>query len=225
MNRDVNNINKNTLLIIPCCARKSSGGKPLPKNYSDPLSKYICPSAYKNLVDIRKDHIAQHIKHSDQYMPAIDRYNGNLYTAFPTLSKCIRNNTNIEGKPKLLILSALYGPLHPESLINDYNLIMPISKNGFWALNFPAFLSDYVNHNKIEYIRFYCGTSTGYYTVVNQSATPLLGGHTTLKGVTHCNVVNGNSYHTPYNHGLQLATDLGCGSFKFTRKVKCIANG
>jgi len=214
-------IDAESLLIIPCCKGKHSGGSDLPIAYTDHLRETVSPDQYNAILAAREP-LNGLLKKSNEYMPAIDRYAGNLYKAFQNISTCIRTKTNSDSKPKLIILSALYGPLHPESLINDYDLAMPHGNNNIWNNNFPTFLADYVTKQKIKSIRFYCGRSTGYYNVVSNSVRSLLA-KKLLREVIHYDVVNGSSYHTPYNHGLQLATDLCCGSISaFTRTVEAV---
>jgi len=202
-------MNNSTLLIIPCCKRKQSGGYSLPIDYQDPLQKLISPEHYSYLLKIREE-FANHIKNDSFFMQAVERYSGNFYKSFPKLSNCIKSKTNKKNTPKLLILSALYGPLHPYSLINDYELKMPNTKKALWRKSFPFFLENYVRKNNITQIRFYCGKSTGYYSVIKNSFDPLLGAGI-LKKVIHYNVRNGGSSTTPKNHGRQLAFDLSCG--------------
>jgi len=79
-----------------------------------------------------------------QYLPAIDRYNGYLYTAKENFSDIIKNGLDNPDKPRIIILSALYGPLHPVSIIQDYELKMSDKYAcKTWKEHFPDFLSDY----------------------------------------------------------------------------------
>ena len=55
---------------------------------------------------------------SGLYLPTVQRYKGTLYSNVPALS----SRSNRDGQ--ILILSAPYGPLHPLSRIQDYNLQM-----------------------------------------------------------------------------------------------------
>jgi cytoplasmic iron level regulating protein YaaA (DUF328/UPF0246 family) len=152
-------------------------------------------------------------------MPAIDRYIGKLYSANSNLSNCIKEQTNGKYQPKLIILSALYGPLHPETMINDYELKMLNTKNTQWYIKFPSFLKDYVSRNNIKEIRIYCGKSTGYYNVLSNAIKPLLKIKLLSNAIIY-NVIKGDTYHTPHNHGLQLSMDL-CDNENadFTRKI------
>ena len=212
-----------TLLIIPCCKKKKSGGIVLPTNYIDPLSVTVSKNQYNAIIEARKPlKLNGHLQNTEQYMPAIDRYAGTLYKIFDNISECIRTYTNSENCPKLIILSALYGPLHPESLINNYNLEMPKGRNQEWYQAFPSFLESYVNNQQIENIRFYVGRTTGYYDVVSNSVRPLLR-NKSLRLAIHLNVIDGGTFVTPYNHGLQLASDLSCAtSLEFNRTVEAV---
>ena len=115
-------MNKNTLLIIPCCKFKKSGGQARPFEYRDPLSALIDEHHFQRVEETRKT-LSHIIAEGDResFLPAIERYIGYFYRAAPNMSEIIRQKTNSENQPRLLILSALYGPLHPESLINIYD--------------------------------------------------------------------------------------------------------
>jgi ssDNA-binding Zn-finger/Zn-ribbon topoisomerase 1 len=213
------NINSQTLLIIPCCKTKNSGGVQLPNDYKDPLTDFISQEQFSMVLKSRTK-LYSHIKNKEQFVFAINRYNGNLYKAIPNMADCIKEKTNSSNQPKLIILSALYGPLHPLSLINDYELRMPNTKNSIWHNNFPSFLKNYVKQNNISTIRIYCGQSTGYYSVLSKSIKPLLK-KKIIKAAIHYDIIDGNSYHTPHNHGLQLAKDLKCvNNVSFTKEIK-----
>ncbi len=213
-------MNNKTLLIIPCCKTKIHGGNKIPNDYQDPLIELISGSQYLSILETRKK-LYSYLGNKELFMPAIDRYVGYLYKSIPNFANCIKEKTNGSDQPKLIILSALYGPLHPKSLINNYELKMPTGKNSLWHINFPSFLQNYVNKNKIKSIRIYCGLRTGYYSVLSKAIEPLLETNS-LTHVLHYNIDNGNSYHTPHNHGLQLALDLSCvnANVKFTKKVE-----
>ena len=79
------------------------------------------------------------------YMPAIERYIGSLYSGTLGFAEAIRKNERDNSKILVLILSALYGPLHPMDLIQDYNLQMSDSPAyQVWKDQFPLFLEEYV---------------------------------------------------------------------------------
>lgn len=211
-----------TLLIIPCCKTKNSGGHDLPKDYRDPLKELVSTSSFQIIAAKRKE-FEHKLKDREHYMPAISRYSGNLYKSIPNFASEIIQRTNGEHQPKLIILSALYGPLHPLSLINDYELQMDKSRNHVWYKVFPLFLEDYVRTNRISSIRLYCGQSTGYNKVLIH-AVESLREKRRFDDVTRYDVFEGNSYLTPHNHGLQLCYDLNIIPSKalFTKEVKPI---
>jgi hypothetical protein len=213
-------MNDETLLVIPCCKSKVSGGKPCIRKTSDPLESFISAEDYTSVLQVR-DCLNESRINTELFMPSIDRYDGSLYRATQNLAYCMKENTNHAGQPRLIILSALYGPLHPLSPINNYELKMPTTKNSPWFKYFPFFLQDYVEKNGISSIRIYCGLSTGYYKVLKNAIKPLLKTNSLTEAI-HYNIVGGNSYHTPHNHGLQLAKDLSCGekAAAFTKPIE-----
>lgn len=240
------NIRADTLLLIPCCAKKSSGGKRLLRGYDDILIEFISRETYDEVISYRKEVLNELEKNpkyltdkyfknmkivsgpdfgqndtSGAYLPAIDRYSGSLYSVITNFSSFIKINTNRINKPKLIILSALYGPLHPFTLIQDYNLKMsdsPAYQN--WKIGFPMFLNDYVQKNRIREIRLYLGKSSTYFKVVKGSLVQL-SKHCSLRNIVHIDVMDGDSFNTPYNHGCQLISDLGyIDKIKPTRVIK-----
>ncbi len=223
----------NTLLILPCCAAKAPAGDPWYR-FSQALSDYVEPSVYSALLQGRRsvlesvrkesryttDNYARNLgirlgpdfggdDRTGAYLSAIDRYLGSLYTAEPNLSRHMRESIVLGRSPHVLILSALYGPLHPLDLIQDYNLKMSDRPAyGTWRSVFPSFLDRYVRRNAVTDIRLYLGGSTKYLEVAALAARPLLQ-RGIVKRVVQYEVVNGNSYHTPHIHGLLLAEHLG----------------
>src|SRR5947209_20547239 len=92
------------------------------------------------------------------YRPAIERYIGNLYSVDPGFAVKIRRTLHEENRRHILILSALYGPLHPLSPIQDYNLKMsnsPAYRTRKAGL--ASFLKEYVTRNGIRSVCFYLG--------------------------------------------------------------------
>ncbi len=236
----------NVLVLLPCCAKKLPGGSAW-NTQSDPLESSVPPDVYVAML-LQREKLLGALNNNDRYttqkysknkdltkgkdfgihsvhgkyLPAIERYVGNLYSAHPDLPSTIRENSNIEGKPKLLILSALYGPLHPLSPIQDYNLQMsdaPAKRN--WKDSFSQFLESYVEANSIETVQMYFGASTAYFQVGRKAVEPLLQ-QKKLKRVYQYNIKRGSSYHTPHNHGLMVYSTLSgkVGGLKFTREVE-----
>jgi cytoplasmic iron level regulating protein YaaA (DUF328/UPF0246 family) len=227
-------IRSETLLIIPCCAKKETGGRSLDK-YNDILSKSVDSKIYNSIISVRaellntlrKSYKCMNIQHgpdlglhdfSSEYLPAIDRYKGTLYSAVPKFSTIIKNSLNSSNNPKILILSALYGPLHPLSMIQDYNLEMSGSAYQIWKIYFPIFLKEYVQKNKINNLNLYLGNSTYYFKVAKKAILPLK--EKLINRAVQFEVENGSSYHTPHNHGLLVGEYLqNVSNSEFTRKI------
>lgn len=217
-------IDEKSLLIIPCCKRKQQGGIEKPKDYCDPLLKTVTQENYNKVEELHtSSELNCYKKNVAEYIPAIERYDGHLYRAHKEFISIVRKQTNRKNRPKLLILSALYGPLHPETLINNYDLKMPNTKSSIWWHNLPSFLTSYVKQMNINNVSIYCGRSTGYYKVLSKSIIQLLNDGS-IDYAIHCNVIDGSSSTTPKNHGLQLLRDLRLGltDLEFTRKIEKI---
>ena len=143
----------------------------MPSDYQDPLSELIDAQIFQRIADTRQT-LSHIIEEGDRhyFLPAIERYVGHFYRAAPNMAEMIRAKTNSENQPKLLILSALYGPLHPDSLINIYDLRLH-QKTSPWTTQFPVFLENYVRKNEVESIRVYC--ESDYADVLRVSSEPL----------------------------------------------------
>ena len=214
----ISKIDDETLLIIPCCKTKIEGGDSL---FYDPLAKLLSKNRYDDLL-LYRETLKEWLLDVDQYMSAIDKFNGKLYRSHRDLKEYIKNKTNGVSQPKLIILSAQYGILHPESPINKYSSTMPVSKSGLWFKEFPQLLKNYVERQGIKRIRFYTGKSTGYYQVIYNAVKKLMS-ENIIDEVIYYNVINASSYHTPHNHGLQLMKDLsGESNIEFTRTVEAV---
>jgi len=231
-------INSQTLMILPCCAEKEPGGS---ADYKESLSKYISHDSYGLIIETRKNILSnlrqinkyttdkysknKHIKagmdfgginSTGKYIQAIDRYTGSLYRAVEDFPDLVRQSLEKRNSPKIIILSALYGPLHPFDMIQDYNLQMS-DKPAYtsWKITFAFFLREYVIRNKINQILLYLGQKTSYFKVVKSAIQKLKN-----VNVIYFDVKNGNSYHTPHNHGLLISKHLGYSrSVSFTRKI------
>ena len=231
-------INESTLLLIPCCKKKVAGGLPQ-ISAEDPLEQVVSVYSTEELHRARHRLIDELLQNGEgnvdpaskltevcmgkefgrherngKYRAAIDRYAGGLYSASKNFSHLVASHTNNSGQPHLLILSALYGPLHPLSPIQDYNVKMSDS-HAFraWRESFGSFLASYVKANGIQDVRMFFGTSTAYLKVCLQAVNPLLRSGD-LEQAFQYHVVNGNAYHTPHNHGLLVAAALRSGPRK-----------
>lgn len=234
-------LRSNTLFIIPCSGDKKSTGKTLDE-YDDPLRKLVSPETYRKILPSR-EYILRNIQKyssnkqsknkniklgpdfgskdlSGKYLPAIDRYNGCLYTAKENFSDIIKNGLDNPDKQRIIILSALYGPLHPLSMIQDYELKMSDKYAcKTWKEHFPDFLSDYTQHNNIKRIHLYLGSSTDYYKIAKKAIQPLLK-KGSINQAVQFEVEKGNSYHTPANHGHLVTAHLQNKSVsRLTRKI------
>lgn len=216
-----------TLFILPCCKAKASGGKPMPAAHIDPLSAKLSPEAYAEvlqarsaaLTELRGDPVftsGDHAKNAGLrdgpdfnghmreglYLEASTRYEGWLYSV-PGFRAALDQG----GAPQIMILSALYGPLHPSSLIQDYNLKMDKRPAKVWERSFAPLLDDYARRNGIAHIRLYVGTKTSYFTVA-KAATEALLASGVIKSAIQYHVVNGTSRKTPVLHGARFVADM-----------------
>lgn len=223
---------RSTLLIIPCCAAKLAGGR-VADIVEDPLRTMVSTEAYAEALRARAGVLGSvrtaHKFTSDKYaknlsivdgadfgasqsalaMPALDRYEGSLYRA-KGLKEAMRRAVSSDDGPRVLILSALYGPLHPLSPIQDYNLMMSDAPAKPWSVAFPRFLADYVERNSIRRAALYVGTSTAYFKIARKAIAPLLAGARLERAVQY-HVVDGGTRETPTRHGALLAAHLAGG--------------
>ena len=223
------------LFIIPCCARKRPGGEQV-DTYQDRLVDVVSPGIQENVITARANVLAglqieqkylsgKYDKNKSiqdgpdfggtsakgLYLPAVDRYIGSLYTGNQKTVNAIRKNEARNSKVRVLILSALYGPLHPQDLIQDYNLQMS-DKPAYrvWKAQFPRFLEDYVDRNQISDINLYVGGSTRYFRVAELAAKRLKE-RDLIQSVVQYEVIDGSSYVTPFTHGQLLHSHLTQG--------------
>lgn len=226
----INEFDSNTLLIIPCCAAKKATGISSP-DAGDPLMASISPGAYAAVLNTRSQVLAsiradsrfmreKYLKNgairdgidfggdcaAGRYLTALDRYDGKLYRV-PGFKHTVSGLASDVSGAKIIILSALYGPLHPDSPIQDYNLMMSDAPARIWNDAFGPFLGDYVRENGITRIFLYVGTSTAYFKVARKAVAGLLKGGRLAKAIQY-HVVDGSTPITPLQHGLRLLDDL-----------------
>lgn len=224
-------VDASTLIVIPCCAAKASGGTSVA--LQDPLVASLSETAYARLCQARRGVLsgirnspdlltdaftknralvegadfAGHAN-SGRYLPALERYTGNLY-AVPGLRAKLYASLADGNAPRVLILSALYGPLHPLSPIQDYNLRMDQAPARIWQKAYLPLLDHYVSTQGIRSIVLLVGSTTAYYRVASQAASDLLRrGRITAASQYH--VLDGNTRATPIEHG-RLLLDLLSG--------------
>lgn len=223
-------VDRATLVIVPCCAAKVAGGS-LDDAGPEPLRNFVTESTYLAMLDAREE-VLRCVQHTPKFteekyaknaaisngpdfgrsvgaaltMPALDRYEGTLYQS-PGLKAGIREAAGSTEGPRILILSALYGPLHPLSRIQDYNLMMSDRPAKLWGTAFPKFLADYVESNSIRQVALYVGTSTYYYKIARKAVLPMLVNGRVRSAVQY-HVVGGTTRKTPEQHGALLRDQL-----------------
>ncbi|MGD9584707.1 MAG: peroxide stress protein YaaA [Lysobacterales bacterium] len=224
-------LSADALLIIPCCARKQPGGAQQSSGI-DPLAELVSPDRYAALINARREVIGtiradprftseKYSKNkalkdgvefggrdaSGAYLPALQRYEGTLY-GVPNLKGAIERAVGARGAPRIIILSALYGPLHPLSPIQDYNLMMQDAPARTWRKAFPAFLADYVRRNAVSRIALYLGSSTTYLKVATSAVIEVRNAGLISEAVQY-HIVDGSTRKTPLKHGERMLCDLG----------------
>jgi len=151
------------LLLIPCCASKKGTG-PRPRLSSAPWPDELSPSALAALEEGRRVARARWPDHFDSgsaFLPAMTWYTGIAYS-WPGFRGSL--DSAFEGGMRCLIVSAGYGLLRPDDLIQDYDLQMG-RVSGIWKERLPKVLADYVSRNDIERV-FGVLSDTYYQTVV-----------------------------------------------------------
>jgi len=236
-------LGRNTLIIFPCCAEKQSGGARWDNSHHDAVSSIVSETTFRRVVEARRQVLEllraderfvshkyrknTHIKlgpdfgltdSAGLYLRAIERYNGHLYSATPHFSRLLGEHLTGSNPPKVLILSALYGPLHPFDLIQDYNLKMSDSPAfRTWKSHFPRFMQEYVSETGIREVFLYFGSSTAYLKVARIALEPL---RSILDRAVRFDVIDGIAYHTPHNHGLLITEHLGLArAARYTRRI------
>jgi hypothetical protein len=241
----MNNLTGDDLLLIPCCKGKAPDGQELP-NYIDPLCDLVDSKIYDGLIKARQELLnlirgqsrfvsGKYAKNAEirdgwdfggkdvsgLFRHALNRYTGHLYSADTDLANNIQETVADSTKPKLLILSAVYGPSHPLTPIQDYELLMSDSPAfRTWSEHFGAFLKCYVERQRVKSIFLYMGSATPYLKVAIKAIKPLtkIG---QLKNVFQYEIIQGSSYVTPHNHGLLLLSHLSSSTeVKLTRDVR-----
>lgn len=219
-----------TLLIIPCCAAKSAGGSSIHSSI-DPLSEFVSAQTYSAMLTARASVLkavksdAKFLTNRYQknvsiqegrdiggsstaglYSSALRRYTGKFYSV-PEFKQTVEKMIGAGDAPQLIILSALYGPLHPLSQIQDYNLMMSDTPARAWSSAFPPFLEDYVRRNGINQVVLYVGSATAYFKIAKKAVRALLDKGLIRRGIQY-HVENGSTPTTPRQHGLRLLDDL-----------------
>jgi hypothetical protein len=219
-----------TLLIIPCCAAKAPGGQKV-ENYLDPLALSVSEKSYSAMLAARasvlkslkadgrftSDKYQKNLAIQDGpdvggmdanglYAPVLSRYVGTLYSV-DGVKTVMQKTLSSKDSPRIMILSALYGPLNPHSGIQDYNLMMSDAPARIWSTAFPPFLEDYVRNNGVEQIVLYVGTATAYFKIAKKSVA-LVSGKGLIQRAVQYHVENGSTRTTPMQHGLRLLDDL-----------------
>jgi hypothetical protein len=156
---------------------------------------------------------------SGRYLPALERYTGNLY-AVPGLQAKLYASIADHNAPRVLILSALYGPLHPLSPIQDYNLRMDQAPARVWQKAFLPVLDHYVSTHGIRSLVLLVGSMTAYYRVASQATSDLLRRGCIVEASQY-HILDGNTRATPVEHGrilLDLLSGYAPGSTRIERR-------
>lgn len=224
-------VDASTLIVIPCCAAKASGGTnvamhdPLATSLSDATYTQLCGArravlaGIQSETDLLTDAFAKnralvdgpdfgHQVNSGRYLPALERYTGNLY-AVPGLRAKLYASIADHNAPRVLILSALYGPLHPLSPIQDYNLRMDQAPARIWRTALLPMLDQYVSTHGIRSIVLLVGSETAYYRVASRTASELLR-RGRIAEASQYHILDGNTRATPVEHG-RILLDLLSG--------------
>jgi hypothetical protein len=233
-------VDATTLIVIPCCAAKATGGANLA--LQDPLGASLSEAAYAQLCHARRS-VLSGIRNSPdlltdafsknralvegpdfasdansgRYLPALERYTGNLY-AVPGLRTKLYASLSDDNAPRVLILSALYGPLHLLSQIQDYNLRMDQAPARIWQKAYLPLLEHYVSTQGIRSIVLLVGSMTAYYRVASQAAFDLLR-RGRIATASQYHVLDGNTRATPIEHG-RILLDLLSGQRPSSTRIE-----
>jgi len=213
------------LILIPCCADKEDGGEGRSIVRSS-LQAHLGKPQWDDLLEARRSVLAairsesrwttgKYVKNRElkcgrdfggsesgaRYLPATQRYTGTLYKEAPTLAD---NASNEESKRStVLVVSALYGLLHPDDEIQNYNLQMSESPAyRTWKQTLPETLLNFVTRNAVSEMFLLFGPSTAYLKVVMKALSPDL--KRVVPRIVHFDVQSGSSYKTPQRHGQVL---------------------
>ena len=126
------------LVLLACSNRKQSGGVP---NYtpSKPLDQALSPESFEKLMYARAELVRSTNKKlptgpdvgipgpqvASQFLPAYQRYTGTVYDR-GRVQELYPGQSNI----RLVIISALYGLLDGDDLIQKYDLVMDETVSG-----------------------------------------------------------------------------------------------
>jgi cytoplasmic iron level regulating protein YaaA (DUF328/UPF0246 family) len=217
-----------TLILIPCCARKIPGGNRLtgtfPEFFTDlsPQIRQQVLAARFGILEAMQAQLGEKgiekgpdfggNSMAGKYRPAWERYAGNLYSALGDRKLLSTAGKRADG-PGILILSALYGPLEPDSPIQYYDLRMdqPLYAPGrpglsakpekAWKTVLPGFLKEWMRRN--EKNRILLLLASHYLKAAGPAIEKGLS-EGWISEAFSCSVLDGNSYSTPHTHGLVL---------------------
>lgn len=235
-------LDASTLILIPCCAAKAAGGRlappppdPLASTLSDTIYAQLCVARRTALTLLRgkaslltgkfaKNGLLQegrdfggHVT-AGRYLSALERYTGNLYSV-PGLRSAVYKCIEAPKAPRVMILSALYGPLHPLSPIQDYNLLMGDEPSRVWRSAFLPVLDSYIRLHGIRSVVLLLGSATPYFRVASAAVTTLLR-HSVIDEAMQYHVHDGNSRTTPLEHG-RILHELLCGQQPTSARIEC----
>jgi hypothetical protein len=137
-------IGNNPLFVIPCCKTKQANGNAVPP---PPLYMMANPAMLNGRLQalqhaqgtINPSGVEFNIPHPTPalYRPAWERYEGNFYRV-PGVQRLLQQPNNI------MIMSALYGLVLSQDLIQNYDLKMKTVR-GIWLPILPAMLANEAN--------------------------------------------------------------------------------
>jgi cytoplasmic iron level regulating protein YaaA (DUF328/UPF0246 family) len=146
-----------TLMIIQCSGLKTPGGNWL-VNSNDPFEQQLTPT--RDIV-IHNHNI---ILNNSELMPAYLRYIGQLYT---NMDWGLALQLIVQGKLKIIIVSALFGLLEHDTAIPNYNLKINKSRHRWLHRNLIVnTLYKYLANNpQINHVQSFL--SDQYWEIVN----------------------------------------------------------
>lgn len=152
------------LIVIPCCARKIKGGK---EKSIYRTTFFEDNNLVKDLIDKRRSRINELdylISNKNELLPAWERYDGTIYRNLKKhqdlINKLIKNELL-----DIVIVSAFYGVINYNTVINDYDLSMNQRRSvSYWAENslLSKSLYEYGNFCGIKNIYTFLSPNTYY---------------------------------------------------------------
>jgi len=151
------------LVILPCCKNKT--GEELYFESEIRFEDFLRPEFVHRLDEARK-RFRSYIDLNSTPMSALGKYNGFLYRCTQDFKQQIKNSVE-NGEVDVLIMSAVYGFLHPSQYIFTYEKEMDNKTANLWInLGLPEILEEYIRQVKINKVFGFFARSSGYFKVV-----------------------------------------------------------